>query len=133
MSYLVKKHCRYDANSCIKFISHSKDFLIVVLGHTERSHLDQPANHTRRNDPISEFRTHMLRAISTLSVARQCTILKAILEDSGENPSRVMKEFMDTVPYHHLPCVPTTSPSESPVNTSALQWATDYYVTRYCD
>ena len=91
---------------------------------------DQPVNHTRGNNPILEFRTHMLRAISTLSVSRQCTILTAILKDSGENPSRVMKEFMDTVPYQHLPCVPTSSPSESPVNISGLQRATDYYVTR---
>ena len=68
-----------------------------------------------------------------LSVSRQCTILTVILEDSGENPSGVMKEFMDTVPYQHLPCVPMTSPSGSPVNTSALRRATDHYVTRYYD
>ncbi|XP_028396658.1 uncharacterized protein LOC114520560 [Dendronephthya gigantea] len=92
---------------------------------------ERPGNDTRGDSAASEFRTHMLRAISTFSISRQCNILAAILKDSGENPPRVMKAFMETVPYQYLPCIGMKSPSESPsVNTSGLRLATDKNVAR---
>ena len=112
-------------------VSYVRHVFFTLLGKTENLDVRQSVNRTRGNSPVSEFRSLMLRAISTLSITKQCTILIAILEESGEDPSSVMKEFMDTVPYHHLPCVPLTTPSGLAVNTSALRRATDLYVRRY--
>ena len=106
--------------------------LFIFLGNTEQHSLSaQSEDNTRGNDPVSEFRTHMLRAIGKFPISRQCAILTAIIKDSGENPSRVMNDLMiDTTPNQHLPCIPMTPPSRSPVNVSGLRDATDRYITK---
>lgn len=106
----------------------------IFLGNIEKASLsarsDQPVNHTQISSPVSEFRSHMLRAIGKFPISRQCAILEAILKDSGEIPSRVMNDLIDIPSHQHLSCIPTTSPSGSPVNTSGLRDATDRYITR---
>lgn len=109
----------------------SQRFPFNFSGYIDGYHSHQQANHTRENGPLAEFRTHMLRAISTLSISRQCNILTAILKGSGGDPPRIIDEFMSQVPYEHFPCVPLTTSSGSSVNSSELLRATDFYITRY--
>lgn len=103
----------------------------IHLGKTKYLSTDQNEriNHTQGRSPVSEFRTQMLRAISKLSVSRQCSILTAILEDSGETLSHMIEEYKDTELYQQLPC--TTKPSGSAVNTTGLRRVTDFYISRY--
>lgn len=71
----------------------------------------------------------MLHGISMYPVIRQCTLLAAILEDSGEKIPTIAGDLVNK-PHQHLPCLRGISESASVVNTSALRLATDVHVSK---
>lgn len=71
----------------------------------------------------------MLHGISMYPVIRQCTLLAAILERSGEKIPTIAGDLVNK-PHQHLPCLRGISESASVVNTSALRLATDVHVSK---
>ena len=78
---------------------------------------------------VTEFRTRMLHGISMYPVIRQCTLLAAILENSGEKIPTIAGDLVNK-PHQHLPCLRGISESASVVNTTALRLATDVHVSK---
>lgn len=82
-------------------------------------------------NPTSAFRTYMLGVISTFPIAKQCTVLTAILKDSGKDPSSFIQKILATTFHRHLPCFAITKFSETPASTTELRTSTEFYISRY--